>query len=457
MVNMLRAQALPRADRVHGRIRRVRPAAVLWLVWAGAAAVLSLWWFDTPNVSGLGDWLTGAGRITGLLAGYAVVVLIALMSRIPALEHGVGTDRLSRWHAMGGRYAVGLTVAHGLLITWGYAVTSHTNFLHQGVVLVLSYPDVLTATVAGLLLLGVGIVSARAARARLRYETWFYLHFYTYLAVALAFSHQFSTGADFINNLPARILWSALYIAVGALLLWHRILTPLRQALRHRMRVAQVYAEGPGVVSIVISGRHLEELATEPGQFFRWRFLTKDSWWAANPFSLSAPAASNSVRITVKDLGEHSHQLRYLRAGTRVVAEGPYGAFTARLRRSRKVLLLGGGVGITPLRALFETLEGAPGEVLMMYRASSESDVLFRSELDSIAAARGTRVHYAVGPRRSGNANPLSARRLLAAVPDLAHRDVYLCGPPGMTAETIKGLRAAGIRPRQIHHESFEL
>ncbi|MDQ0275964.1 putative ferric reductase [Arthrobacter silviterrae] len=456
MVNMLRAQALPRADRVHGRIRCVRPAAVLWLVWAGAAAVLSLWWFDTPNVSGLGDWLTGAGRITGLMAGYAVVVLIALMSRIPALDRGVGTDRLSRWHAMGGRYAVGLTVAHGLLITWGYAVTSHTNFLHQGVVLILSYPDVLAATVAGLLLLGVGMVSARAARARLKYETWFYLHFYTYLAVALAFSHQFSTGADFINNLPARILWSALYIAVGALLLWHRILTPIRQALRHRMRVAQVYAEGPGVVSIVISGRHLEELATEPGQFFRWRFLTRDSWWAANPFSLSAPAASNSVRITVKDLGEHSHQLRYLRAGTRVVAEGPYGAFTARLRRRRKVLLLGGGVGITPLRALFETLEGAPGEVLMMYRATSESDVLFRSELDSIAAARGTRVYYAVGPRRSGNANQLSARRLLAAVPDLAQRDIYLCGPPGMTAEAIKGLRAAGIRPRQIHHESFE-
>ncbi|NVN00680.1 ferric reductase-like transmembrane domain-containing protein [Arthrobacter sp. SDTb3-6] len=456
MVDVLRAKSMPQAGGGHGELRRARPAAVLWLVYAGAAAVLALWWFDTPSVSGLGDWLTVAGRITGLLAGYAMVVLIALMSRTPPLERGVGTDRLSRWHAMGGRYAVGLTMAHGLLITWGYAVTSHTNIVHQGVVLVLSYPDVLAATVAGLLLLGIGVVSARATRARLRYETWYYLHFYTYLAVALAFSHQFSTGADFINNLPARILWSALYVAVGVLLLWYRILTPIRQALRHRLRVEHVYAEGPRVVSIVMSGRHLEELETEPGQFFRWRFLTRESWWAANPFSLSAPAAPGGLRITVKDLGEHSHQLIYLKPGTKVAAEGPYGAFTAGLRRRRKVLLLGGGVGITPLRTLFETLEGAPGEVLMMYRASRESDVLFRPELDAIAAARGTRVHYLIGARRSGGPNPLSARRLTAAVPDLAERDIYLCGPPGMTAEAIRGLRAAGVRPRQIHHESFE-
>ena len=67
----------------------------------------------------------------------------------------------------------------------------------------------LIATAAGLLLVGVGIVSARAVRPRLRYETWYYLHFYTYLAVALAFSHQFANGAEFIMNTAARVAWSA--------------------------------------------------------------------------------------------------------------------------------------------------------------------------------------------------------------------------------------------------------
>src|SRR4051794_5506581 len=192
------------------------PGVILAVIAAGAFASLLLWWHDTPAVNGLGDWLTNAGRITGLLAGYAVVVLVALMARIPPLERGIGADKLARWHAMGGRYTVSLVVAHGLLITWGYAVAAHHSVISETGTLLMSYPDVLMATVAGLLLVGVGIVSARAARKRMRYETWYYLHFYTYLAVALAFSHQFSTGAEFMSNRPARVVWSAMYAAVGA-------------------------------------------------------------------------------------------------------------------------------------------------------------------------------------------------------------------------------------------------
>src|SRR4051812_2863126 len=176
---------------------RAHPGAVLAVIAVGAAACVALWWQNTPSVHGLGEWLTNAGRITGLLAGYAVVVLIALMARLPPLERGVGADRLARWHSTGGRYTVSLVVAHATLISWGYAVTAHSDVVTQTRALLLSYPDVLAATVAGFLLVGVGISSARAARRRLRYETWYYLHLYTYLAVALAFSHQFATGAEF--------------------------------------------------------------------------------------------------------------------------------------------------------------------------------------------------------------------------------------------------------------------
>src|SRR3954452_21914518 len=83
---------------------RAHPTSVLAAIAAGALATVGLWWQNTPAISGLGDWLTNAGRITGLLAGYGVVVLVALMARIPPLERGVGADRLARWHAHGGRY-----------------------------------------------------------------------------------------------------------------------------------------------------------------------------------------------------------------------------------------------------------------------------------------------------------------------------------------------------------------
>src|ERR1700743_1241500 len=195
---------------------RARPRAVLAVITAGGAATIWLWWHSTPAISGFGDWLTNAGRITGLLAGYGIAVLIALMARIPPVERGVGADRLARWHSTGGRSTISLVVAHALLITWGYAVTAHTTVTHQAWTLLDSYPDVLLATTAGLLLVMTAVVSARAVRPRLRYETWYYLHFYTYLAAALAFSHQFADGAQFMTDTAARLTWSALYGAVGA-------------------------------------------------------------------------------------------------------------------------------------------------------------------------------------------------------------------------------------------------
>jgi ferredoxin-NADP reductase/DMSO/TMAO reductase YedYZ heme-binding membrane subunit len=425
---------------------------VLGVIGLGAAAVLALWWHDTLSLNGLGAWLTGAGEILGLLAGYGVVVLVALMARLPPLERGVGADRLARWHAMGGRYVVGLVTGHALLIIWGYAVLAHTGVVSEAGSLLTSYPDVLMATAAGLLLLGVGLVSARAARRRLQYDTWYYLHLYTYLAIALAFSHQFAVGASFIDSLPARAAWSAMYLAVAAGLVWYRIVTPLRMSARHSFRVLKVEAEAPGVVSVFIGGRRLGELNARPGQFFRWRFLTRGLWWSSHPYSLSAAPGGRFLRITVKDRGDHSRALELLPPGTRVIAEGPYGAFTPR-RTGRRVLLLAGGVGITPLRAMFATVRG---DVTLIYRASSESELVFREELDAIAQDRGLTVHYVVGSRAELGGDPLTPDVLRWLVPGVHRMDVYLCGPGGMTETAVVALAGAGVPRRRIHYESFE-
>ncbi|MER6308160.1 ferredoxin reductase family protein [Streptomyces sp. NPDC001657] len=422
------------------------------VIWAGAAGVLALWWTGTASVVGPAGWLTGAGRITGLLAGYACAVLVALMARVPLLDHTLGTDRLARWHAAGGRYTVSLVLAHILLIIWGYTLTSGSGVLHEATTLVLDYPDMLKATAGFLLLVGTGVVSARFARRRMSYETWHYLHFATYLALFLAFGHQLSNGADFVGRRPAQLAWYALYALVAALIAGYRFVAPIRRARRHRLRVTEVRTEAPGVVSVHLTGERLAELGARPGQFFRWRFLAPGLWWAANPYSLSAPPLPHHLRITVKEAGGHSAALARLRPGTRVWAEGPYGAFTAARQRASKVLLLAGGVGITPLRALFETL---PGEVTLVYRARRPEDLALRTELDAIAAARGAAAHYFVD-EPAGYSAPLTARALSRLVPDLAAHEVYLCGPPGMTTAARRALRGAGVPRRHIHHESFE-
>jgi predicted ferric reductase len=316
---------------------------------------------------------------------------------------------------------------------------------------VLRLPWLPSATVGTLLLAAVGAVSVRAARRRMSYETWHALHLLTYVGVALTFLHQLG-GPDLAGHRLAQLAWALLYVYVLALLLRYRVLAPLRQAGRHRMQVVAVVQAGAGVVTIEVAGQHLDELCVEPGQFFRWRFLTPDTWLTAHPFSLSAPPRADRLRLTVKALGAGSARLQQLPVGTWVLAEGPYGAMTAARRTQRNVLLLAGGVGITPMRALFETLPLEPGQDLtLLYRARDPEDLLFRDELEEIARSRGARLGYLLGR----DPDCLSAPALLRLVPDLADRDVYLCASPRMSDAVRASLHEANLPPERLHEERF--
>ncbi|MGW3980509.1 ferredoxin reductase family protein [Streptomyces mirabilis] len=456
MTTVYERTAVPRPSRGRGRPRPSPAGPLLALLWAGAGAVVALWWYDTRSVVGLAGWLTDAGRIAGLLCGYSCAVLVALMARVPLLERRIGSDRVARWHAMAGRYTVSLLVAHVTLILFGYAAQDGTGIVHETLSVVFDYPDMLKATTGTLILFAVGITSARAARRRISHEFWYYLHLLTYVAVFLTFFHQLALGSDFVSDTAAQAAWYVLYLGTAALVVWFRLLVPVRLNLRHKLRVESVYREAPGVFSIVVRGERLDELNAQAGQFFRWRFLSDGMRWTSTPYSLSAPPRPDRMRITVKALGDHSAAVGLLRPGTRVWAEGPYGALTAERHTGRKALLIAGGVGITPLRALFETLPGGPGDVTLLYRARTAEDLALGAELEAIAQWRGARVLYAVNGA-DGTRPRFTAESLRASVPGLAGHDVYLCGPPAMARDLYGALRAAGVPDRRIHHESFEL
>ncbi|MEV8534342.1 ferredoxin reductase family protein [Streptomyces sp. NPDC051211] len=415
----------------------------------GAGAVALLWAAQVRPSARLDALFATAAHLTGLFAGYGVLVLLFLMARVPAVEHGVGADRLARWHAAGGKYVLLLCFGHGLFALLGFAVHERVDLLTAGREL-LGYPALAAATAGTALLAAVGISSARAVRRRVSHETWRGVHLTVHLAAALGFVHQLA-GPD----LDAfGWFWALAHTVVAVLLVWYRAVVPVRQALRHTLRVAEVRDEGPGVVSVLVYGEHLAELRAEPGQFLRWRFLHRRLWHTALPFSLSAPVRGDTLRITVKALGGHSRRIRRLRPGTRVIATGPFGALTAARRTRAKVLLIAGGVGITPMRALFETLPGGPGDLTLLYRAGAEEHLVLRAELEAIAAGRQAGLHYLLGP--SGGAyDPLAPQALRALVPDLTEHDVYLCGPPGMAGATQTALLRAGVPAGRIHSECF--
>lgn len=445
-------QASPRTPPLPAPPLRTSPRALLVGLAAGGVLVVALWLVQAEPSVRLDALFATLAHLSGLLAGYGILTMLLLMARVPAVEHGVGADRLARWHALGGRYVLTLCCAHATLALCGYAAHTGTDLLSATIDL-LGYPGLAAATVGTALLVGVGVSSARAVRRRIRHETWRAAHLMTYVAAGLVFAHQLS-GPDLAGGPIAVWLWTLLHTTVGTLLVWYRLVVPVRQALRHGLRVVEIRVEGPGVVSVVMRGDGLDALRAEPGQFFRWRFLARRLWRTSLPFSLSAPVRDDTLRITVKACGDHTRKIRRLRPGIRVLATGPFGALTAHRRTRRKVLLLAGGVGITPMRALFETLPGGPGDLTLLYRAGSAAQLVLRKELEAIAESRGAALHYLLGPS-DGAFDPLAPRALRDLVPDLPEHDVYLCGPAGMSRAAAVALTKAGVPASRIHSEQF--
>jgi ferredoxin-NADP reductase len=285
----------------------------------------------------------------------------------------------------------------------------------------------------------------------MRYETWWVVHLYLYVGLALAFAHQIVTGISFIGHPLVRALWIAVWAATAGMVIVFRVAQPIWRSLRHQLTVVEVRDEAPGVVSVVCQGRHLDQLAVSGGQFFLWRFLARDLWWQAHPYSLSALPRPPYLRVTIKGLGDQSRAIAHLRRGTRVAIEGPYGAFTHHARSADGVALIAAGVGITPLRALLEDLP-AGTDVVVVVRASTTQDLVHRAEVADLVKRHGGRLHEIVGPRHKVRFNARTLRRL---IPDIAGRDVYVCGPEGFSAEIVAVASQLGAAPEQIHQEKF--
>ena len=417
---------------------RAAMATALSALAAGNAAVIVWLWLNGGGVSGVhraGDLLTSLGRLTGLLGAYSALIQVLLLARLPWLERLAGFDRLTVWHRLNGKVCLVLVLAHTVLITIGYAASDRISIPAEVSSLLGTYPGMIAATVGTALMVGVVITSLVIVRRRLCYEAWYAVHLLAYAAIALAWVHQIPTGNDLTANVAASSYWNVQYIGTLALLVLFRIGAPALQAFRHRMQVAEVSAEGPGVVTLRITGRRLDRLNAHAGQFFLWRFLTPGRWWASHPFSLSEAPDGRSLRITVKNVGDFTDQIASIPPGTRVVAEGPFGVFTDAVRRRERVALIAGGIGITPIRALLEEL---PGDLVLIYRVIREDELIFRRELEALAARRGAALHYAVGDHNGPEGRHLlSPQHLRQMLPDIAERDIYVCGPPAISSTTL--------------------
>jgi len=433
--------------------------------------------------------LQSLGRLTAFGSGYFALVEVILLARLPFLERLVGFDKLTIWHRWNGHAVLDLALAHVVFTVWGYGRQDGQNWFQEywnWLTLpqtasgpppaappgcfslsclpkpkISPYPGIITATIGTALLLVVLVTSLVIVRHKLSYEWWYFIHFTAYAGIALAFLHMVPDGNDLhvgrlfgIAHLTGDY-WIALYAFSLAVVVYFRLLVPVVNTFRFGMRVTEVTQEGPGVVSVRVSGRNLDKLHTKAGQFFFWRFFTKGFWYTQHPYSISEAPKGDSFRITVKNLGDHSGKFGQIPIGTRVFAEGPFGVFTDESRTENKALLIAGGIGITPVRALLEQMSG---DLIALYRVVSPEDLVFSQELDQLAETRGVRVNYVVGDHATPEGRDLlSPKHLQELVPDIAERDVYICGPVAMIDSIVPNLRRVNVSRRHLHVERFAL
>jgi predicted ferric reductase len=428
-------------------------AAVLSGLGLGLTVAIELTAVRSSDISSLYSIIQTISRFAALIGTYFALLGILLVSRIPWVERGVGHDRLITWHRKLGPWSLYLIGFHVLLITVGYAGQFHVNLASELINILTTFNWMWAALAGFIFMTTAGVTSYKKARAKLSYEAWWTIHVSTYLAIALSFMHQILNGPMFISHPLNKAFWIFLYTAMVFCIVYWRIVLPTYRSFRHGLKVEKIVVEGPNMVSVIMRGRDLDKLSAQGGQFFGWRFIAKGHALASHPYSLSASPTAHYLRITVKDLGDHSRSMADLKPGTRVFMEGPYGAFTAGRASRKHVVLIGGGVGITPIRALMEEFR-AGVQLDVIFRASQADDLILREEMDYLASkSEGSiRVHYLVGSRKI---HPMDSKTLKELVPRFADSDIYICGPAPLVEAVRQAAKDLGVSKNRFHDEAF--
>lgn len=422
----------------------------------GVVVVLGMWWFAVPAgfAATPANALTSLGEVSGMVGGFLVCAQVLLIARVPWFETAVGLDKLVSWHRSLGASVLFLIVAHVLFLVLGGELLDKNPPWNEFVSILQSYPDMLTALIGTIAFLVVGLSSARLIRTKLSYEVWYWLHVTTYVSIFLTFFHQLSGGAHFVSAPVNRILWIALYLGTAAAVLTWRFILPTLDAWRGRMRVAAVVSESEGVNSVWLTGPRIEQLGVRAGNFLLFRFLSWGHLGTAHPYSVSAVPANGHLRITVGSIGDHSSRLPSLKTGSLVFAEGPFGRFTADRASRERILLIAGGAGIGPIRALAEELVRRGARPVVLYRARSARHLALLGELQAMP---GVTVIPLVGRRSELGYDPLDVEPLRHLIPDLHNWEAFICGPEGMGQRAVASLRALRMPNRFIHREELSM
>jgi predicted ferric reductase len=399
-----------------------------------------------------------AGIFLGFLAMAVLCGQFATTGRFQRLARPVGQSTMMKFHRVTGIAALGLVLLHPVLLLW--FEPAYLDFLDPRA----NRPRAAALMLVVLATLGVVGVSLFRRRLGLSYEWWRLWHGALAGLVILIGIVHINQVAYYAGTPWKRGLWTALAGVALGLLVDTRLVRPWR--LRRRpWRVTQVRTEQERVWTLVLEPEGHAGLAFATGQHV-WLTLGDSPFsLQQHPFTIaSADTQPARIELTIKALGDFTSTIGQVQLGQRAFLEGPYGASWLYAAGDRPLILLAGGIGITPFASALRTLRarGMKREVVLLHGAQTLAKATFHDELSALAAELGGRYLPVLETPPAGWAGERGylSRELLQRQlrPEQLARGLFVvCGPPAMLAHVRRELRALGVARRQIHLEDFDM
>ncbi len=304
---------------------------------------------------------------------------------------------------------------------------------------------------AALTIFIVVIATSILWRQKLAKRTWFGFHITAYIALPMIFLHSFPIGST-ISEPPARYFWIALAIFVG-LLFAFRVMCRLG-FMQKKYIVTAVTEVGPKITRIDAAPLG-KKIVPGVGQFI---YLRKGSAGNIRPFTVSHyDEKTAELSVTVKALGATSTSLQSIRQGELLYIDGPYGIFSHEaLKSDRPLVMIAGGIGITPFTRIFEALSYEPKrEHYLFYGNRSKHEIIYEEELENSKTVNVIHV-LSEDSNYPGETGYITISLLKKYLTDaLSNYEFLVCGPPVMTMKLEEALAIENVPYEQIHHELF--
>jgi predicted ferric reductase len=303
-----------------------------------------------------------------------------------------------------------------------------------------------------LIVIAIIFITSVLIRKYMSFDVWYYIHLISYLLIPAAFIHSFPIGTT-LQNTSLIYIWIVMASIITVFYIYRFLCRLMLFSKKYKVIDTHEVAPETTEIKSFPQEKHIQPKLT---QFI---FFRRGFWKTARPYTVSDyDEITHELSITAKAMGRTSTALQSIQPGKAVYIDGPYGVFALGILHSRRpVIMVAGGIGITPFRRVWKKLKDIPGKKFyLFYGNQNEDEIVYKNELHNTPNIEIVHV-MSDQPDYQGEKGYITPELIKKYVQDdLSDHEFFICGPPTMILKLEEQLHSENIDPKQINHELFD-